>query len=110
MKNLRLLRKKKGLSQQRLAELLNVSQQSIHKYENGISEPDIQTLKEMADLFHTSIDYIVGNTDCPNKIEYVAETALNKEELNHLRMYRELSSKRRELVDMLMEDYTKEKP
>ena len=37
MENLRTLRKAKNLSQQKLADILHVSQQSIYKYENGIT-------------------------------------------------------------------------
>ena len=44
VKNLKLLRTKYNISQQQLAELVGVSQQSINKYENHKIEPDIQTL------------------------------------------------------------------
>lgn len=56
---LRELREDRHLSQQALADLVNTSQQNIHKYENGITEPDIQMLKTLASVFHTSIDYLV---------------------------------------------------
>lgn len=58
--NLKRLRKKYNISQQQLADVVGVSQQSINKYENHNIEPDIETLKTMADFFNTSIDYIVG--------------------------------------------------
>ena len=58
--NLKKLRKKYNISQQQLADVDVVSQQSINKYENHNIEPDIATLKTMADFFNTSIDYIVG--------------------------------------------------
>jgi len=61
MKNLKELRKLHGLSQQKLANILLVSQQSIYKYENNLAEPDIDTLIKMSKLFNTSIDCIVGN-------------------------------------------------
>ena len=41
MKNLKALRLYKKLSQQQLALRLDLSQQTIYKYENGITEPDI---------------------------------------------------------------------
>lgn len=44
MKNLKILREEFGLSQQKLADLFNLSQQSIYKYENDLAEPDFQTL------------------------------------------------------------------
>ena len=60
--NLKLLRQKQGISQQKLADALGVSQQSINHYENHKIEPDITTLMQIADYFDTSIDYVVGHT------------------------------------------------
>lgn len=61
MKNLRNLRIDFGYSQQQLADMLGVTQQSINKYEHGLAEPGISMLIRMSKIFNTSIDYIVGN-------------------------------------------------
>lgn len=61
--NLKALRTKFNLSQQQLADIIGVSQQSINKYENHHTEPDIETLKALANYFNTSIDYLVGYTN-----------------------------------------------
>lgn len=63
VKRLKQLRIEKGISQQQLAAVLGVSQQSINKYENHRVEPDISTLIAIADYFETSIDYLVGRMD-----------------------------------------------
>ena len=63
LKNLKSLRMESGISQQRLAEAIYVTQPSINKYENHNSEPEIEILKRMADYFGTTIDYIVGYSD-----------------------------------------------
>ena len=60
--NLKLLRKEYHISQQALADAIQVSQPSINKYENHNIEPEIAVLKRMADYFNTSIDFIVGHT------------------------------------------------
>lgn len=78
MENLKKLREKAGLSQQRLANQLELTQQSIHSYENNVYEPDIATLKLLADYFNTSIDYLIGNTEIQHKIEKVDEYELNE--------------------------------
>ena len=52
--NLKLLRARKGISQQQLANHIGVSQQSINKYENHNVEPDIATLMAMATFLHFS--------------------------------------------------------
>ena len=67
MKNLKSLRLSKGLSQLKLAELFNISQQSIYKYENGLAEPDIDTLIKLADYFETSVDYLIGHSQSFHK-------------------------------------------
>lgn len=65
--NLKKLRSEYNISQQQLADVIGVSQQSINKYENHNIEPDIETLKTMANFFNTSIDYLVGYEE--NKTE-----------------------------------------
>ena len=59
-KNLKALRKEYNISQQQLANIIGVSQQSINKYENHNVEPDIETLKAIATFFNTTIDFLVG--------------------------------------------------
>ena len=59
------LRKKKGLSQQRLAMELNVNQNTISRYETGEREADYKTLIMLADYFNVSIDYLLERTDKP---------------------------------------------
>lgn len=105
MNNLRFLRTQKGLSQQKLADILHVSQQSIYKYENGLSEPDIQTLKSLSEIFNTSIDYIVGNTENPRKIDFFIETELTQQELDHIRIFRRLPAYRKKIIEIIMKDY-----
>lgn len=58
--HLKYYRKNSQLKQKELADLLHVSQQTIAKWENGKSEPDISTLKEIANLFKISVDELIG--------------------------------------------------
>lgn len=57
IKEMRMARKFK---QTELAELLNVSQAALSGYETGKYEPDQDTLKKMAKLLNTTIDYLLG--------------------------------------------------
>lgn len=59
-KNIYSLRKKQGLTQEELAQLINVSFQAISKWENGNSTPDISTLPLLANIFHCNIDALLG--------------------------------------------------
>ncbi len=98
MDNLKKLRIEKGISQQKLAKAINSNQQNIHRYENGFYEPDITTLKILADFFNTSIDYLVGATSNKHKYTQPEECGLNQEETVFLEKFRELTAKQRKSV------------
>ena len=59
-KRLRELRCKADLTQTQVAEKINVSQSTYAYYETARIEPRIDTLILLAELFQTSIDYLVG--------------------------------------------------
>ncbi|MBQ8503427.1 MAG: helix-turn-helix transcriptional regulator [Clostridia bacterium] len=63
--NLKEIRKSKGISQLKLAMDLNMSQNTISRYETGEREPGIAELIKLADYFNVSIDYLVGRTNDP---------------------------------------------
>lgn len=58
---LKVARKKKKLSQVKLAEMLEVSQQTIAAWEKGIANPDIYMVKKIAWIFDVSMDYLLEN-------------------------------------------------
>ena len=55
------LRKQKGFSQEELANRLNVSRQTVSKWEVGDSTPDMEKLIAISDLFGISLDELVLN-------------------------------------------------
>ena len=57
--NIGQLRRNAGMTQLDMAERLNYSDKAISKWERGESLPDIVTLKEIADLFRVSVDYLL---------------------------------------------------
>jgi AbrB family looped-hinge helix DNA binding protein len=59
--NIRILRKKNKLSQEILAEKVNVSRQTVAKWENGEALPDIHKCKMLADIFQVTLDQLSGN-------------------------------------------------
>lgn len=58
--NIKILRKKKGYSQETLAEQLHVVRQTISKWEKGISVPDAMMLDRMAELFEVPMSVLLG--------------------------------------------------
>ena len=54
------LRKDKELTQEQLAEALDVSPQIISRWENGISQPSLDLLPTIASYFETSVDTLLG--------------------------------------------------
>lgn len=66
--NLKQLRKEKNLTQEELAECLGVSPQTVSKWENNLSMPDISALPVMADYFGISLDsLLLHNADQRDK-------------------------------------------
>lgn len=59
--NLKLFRKKFGLTQEQIAERLGVSRQAVAKWERGDSLPDIDNIIALADLYEVTIDSLVRN-------------------------------------------------
>ena len=59
------LRKKRNISQLKLAMDLTMNQNSISRYETGEREADYATLIQFADYFDVSIDYLLGRTENP---------------------------------------------
>jgi len=102
---LKALRLKKGLSQQALAEVIGVSQQSINKYENHDVEPDLRTLMVLATFFNTSVDYLIGHTQIDHVIETVQPFELNREEADLLNSWRTLSQKQKESIFSVIQNY-----
>lgn len=58
--NLAAARRAKGLSQEELADKLNVSRQTIYKWETGVTYPDVDKLCEMARVLDVSTAYLLG--------------------------------------------------
>lgn len=105
MKHLKELRIQKDLSQQKLADILHISQQSIYKYENDITSPDLHTVIKMAEFFDCSVDYLIGYSDIPHKVELVTDTMLNEEELTLIEYYRKLTLKQKQAIQTIIKSY-----
>lgn len=61
------LRKLAGMTQEQLAEKLNISRQTLSKWENGTSVPDVESVVRLSVLFHTSLEELLLEEE--NRVE-----------------------------------------
>jgi AbrB family looped-hinge helix DNA binding protein len=62
-RNLKSLRKKNQYTQEEIAEKINVSRQSVAKWENGESNPDIESCIKLANLYNVKLDDLVNHSE-----------------------------------------------
>lgn len=65
---LKFLRERNGLTQEQLANKFNLLKSSISMYENNIRLPNVEVIKDFANYFNVSIDYLLDNEE-KNKID-----------------------------------------
>lgn len=78
--NLKTLRKQRGMSQETLAQQLNVVRQTISKWEKGLSVPDADMLTNISELFEVSVSELLGSNI--EKEENINEVAIQLALLN----------------------------
>lgn len=109
---LKLLRKEKGLTQEQLGKLLNLTKVSICGYEKGKRVPDLDTFQDIIKIFNVSADYLLGNDLSGNIVKDKEEkyiVSLSQEDwefINELKkhpdLYREvMSSDKKRIIELL---------
>lgn len=73
---LKAFREQNGWTQQKLGEMLSVSDATINRYEKGLRSPDPEMLEKFADIFNVSVDYLLGRVDDPKRLK-ISDTANN---------------------------------
>lgn len=106
LKNLWILRKNAGLSQQALGDRFNLSQQTIYKYENGLAEPDIETLIRFAKFFNVSVDFLIGNEASATEEQVPAALDYTVEEKDIVSKFRKLNPDIRKAVTVFIDKLT----
>ena len=76
-KNIRRYRKSLGFTQEQLAERLGITLGAVSKWERGSSEPDLSYIMDLAELFHVSVDALIGfsmrGTDADGEADRIME-------------------------------------
>lgn len=66
-RRIRDLREDRDLNQTTVAKMLEMSQTGYSKYETGENDVPTAILIKLARFYHTSVDYLLGETDCPTR-------------------------------------------
>lgn len=74
------LRKQKGMTQDELAEVMNVTSQAVSKWENDLSIPDLSILLELSTYFHISLDDLLKEKE--ETVRYVSQE--NRKDINEM--------------------------
>ena len=90
------LRTQAGMSQASLAELLQVSRQTVSKWELGTSYPEIDKLVAISDLFHVTTDYLLKNQNIRSE-----DTQLDRLVLQFLGYAQDMDGISRDLVSIM---------
>lgn len=104
---IRELRREMDCTQNKLADVLGVTQDSISLWENDKRIPDTQYIVEMAKFFDVTTDYLLGLTDEYKNVRFGKEKTPPRQlvpaEERLLRNYRILSEKKKELLSQYIE-------
>ena len=71
--NIRMFRKQKKMTQEKLAEALGVTVGAVYKWESGLSQPELGMLVEIADFFDVSVDVLIGYRMKDNRLDAMLE-------------------------------------
>ena len=69
------LRKQKGMTQDQLADVLNISRQAVSKWETNESQPDLERLVEIGNLFNVSTDFLIKDGHTPATAPHASAAA-----------------------------------
>lgn len=78
---LKFYRVRSGMSQDQVAEEINVSRQTISKWENGKSSPDVDSIVRLADLYNISLDELLRSDKESETQETLEETKHDSSQL-----------------------------
>ena len=68
------LRLEKNLNQEQLAEQLHVTRQAVSNWETGKTQPDIETLTQIAEFFGVSVEYLIYGKEIKEESETIKRT------------------------------------
>ena len=99
------LRKKRGITQQRLASELGITQQMLSKYEKDVSLIKIDVLKRIVVYFNVTTDYLLGISDVKRDLQKQLKMNETLDEYYDLiEVYKELDQYNQEMIWSIIQD------
>ncbi len=119
-KKIKECREKCGLTQKQMAQALNLERSTYTYYEIGKSQPNLETLKSIAQIFHVSVDDLLGYKPQPHMVrnskltnhrtQYLSNvTALQNEEQNLILLFRQMNEEQKADIIKMMSEKTMER-
>lgn len=86
--NLKIAREQRGLSQKDVAEKIGVAKSTYSLYESGNREPNVQTIKKIADVLDVSADELLGIPSIPTtRAAHFDGTEYTEEQLDRIEAF-----------------------
>jgi transcriptional regulator len=98
VKNLKLLRERANLTQSQLAQLLDISQQAVNKYETGNSEASFEILSNMSKILNAPVEYLINDDIEAEKYIEGDGISLSEEEREFIILLRQLDKSSQNIV------------
>ena len=106
------IRKKNGLTQQQLADKMNVILKTVQNWEQGIAIPPFETIIQLCDLLKCDVDYLIGRIDCQTHDNQFIhdEIGLNEAAINKMRNLHKnnRASSFTDIISILIEHFNSE--
>ena len=94
--NLKIAREKKNMTQKEVADSIGVAKSTYSLYESGNREPNVQTIKKIADTLNVSADDLLGLNEQPvTMAAHFDGNEFTEAELDDIRAYAEFVKNRR---------------
>ena len=103
--NLVFFRKRAGLTQQQVADKLNLNRTTYTKYETGASEPGIEMLKNLAKILHVEVGALLAD-DSGLEAADASEDWQHDDDMH--RRYSRLSEDKKAIIDQMLLEMTEE--
>jgi len=95
------LRKNRNLSQEELAEKLDISRQSVSKWESGVAMPEIDKLIMLSEIFEVTTDYLLKDNEPYNVAHKNSEVSTN-EDIDIIEENKKLDSYKKEELKIIL--------